>query len=87
LISENQGHTLAFMYSQLSLTSDIKIKAVGGYMTLLQVIFFFSFFLADRKYIFVCIILVLRLLCLFVFVGMSYRALPEAHSVEACEAL
>jgi len=40
--------TLAFLYSQLSLTSDAKISVVGGYMILLEVIFFF-FFLADHQ--------------------------------------
>jgi len=33
--------------------------------------------------VFVCMMLVLILLCLFVSIGMSYGALPEAHSVEA----
>jgi len=35
--------------------------------------------------VFVCMILVMILLCLFVFVGMSFGALPEAVSEEACE--
>jgi len=51
--------TLAFMYEQLSLTSDSADKAVGGYITLLVVLFFFLIFLMDHKCIFVCMILVL----------------------------
>jgi hypothetical protein len=38
------------------------------------------------KYFF-CMILVLILLCLSVFVGMSFGAFPEALSEEACEGL
>jgi len=51
---------LAFLYEQLSLTSDSSVASCGGYMTLLVVIFvFLLFYLLDRKYIVVCIILVL----------------------------
>jgi len=35
---------LAFLYEQLSLTSDSDVSVVGGYMTLLVVIFFSLFF-------------------------------------------
>jgi len=35
--------------------------------------------------VFVCMIFVLILLCLFVFVGMRFGALIEALSEEACE--
>jgi len=52
------GMTLTFLYSQLSLTSNANVKVVGGYMTLLNVIFF-SYFLVDHKCIFVFMILVL----------------------------
>jgi len=31
--------TLAFIYSHLSLTTDPKISVVGGYITLLKIIF------------------------------------------------
>ena len=36
------GMKLVFMYDQLSLTSDSAVKVVGGYMTLIVVIYFFS---------------------------------------------
>jgi len=35
---------LAFLYEQLNLTSSQHVFAVGGYMSLLVVIFFFFFF-------------------------------------------
>ena len=38
------GIGLAFLYEQLSLTSSSHVGAVGGYMSLLVVIFFFLFF-------------------------------------------
>jgi len=38
------GMGLAFLYEQLNLTSSSHVGAVGGYMTLLVVIFFFLFF-------------------------------------------
>ena len=51
---------LAFLYEQLSLTSDSFVASCGGYMTLLVVIFvFLLFYLLDRKCIVVCIILAL----------------------------
>ena len=50
------GMTLAFLYFQLSLPFDTKVKVVGGYMTLLKVIYIFLIFLVDHKCIFVCII-------------------------------
>jgi len=54
------GMRLAFLYEQLSLTSDSYVASFGGYMTLLVVIFvFLLFYLLDRKCIVVCIILVL----------------------------
>jgi hypothetical protein len=34
------GLALAFLYSQLSLTSDPRISVIGGYMTLFEVILF-----------------------------------------------
>jgi hypothetical protein len=34
------GMTLAFLYTQLTLDTEPTIGAVGGYMTLLEVIFF-----------------------------------------------
>jgi len=37
------GMTLAFLYEQISLTSDSAVKAIGGYMTLLVVIFSYFF--------------------------------------------
>jgi len=49
---------LAFLYEQLSLTSDSSVASCGGYMTLLVVIFVFLFlYLFDRKCLVVCIIL------------------------------
>jgi len=54
------GMRLAFLYEQLSLTSDSSVASCGDYMTLLVVIFvFLLFYLLDRKCIVVCIILVL----------------------------
>jgi len=54
------GMRLAFLYEQLSLTSDSYVTSCGGYMTLLVVIFvFLLFYLLDRKCIVVCIIIVL----------------------------
>jgi len=54
------GMGLAFLYEQLSLTSDSSVALCGSYMTLLVVIFvFLLFYLLDRKCIVVCIILVL----------------------------
>jgi len=54
------GMRLAFLYEQLSLTSDSSVASYGGYMTLLVVTFvFLLFYLLDRKCIVVCIILVL----------------------------
>jgi len=54
------GMGLAFLYEQLSLTSDSFVASCGGYMTLHVVIFvFLLFYLLDRKSIVVCIILVL----------------------------
>jgi len=38
---------LAFQYDQLSLTSDSSIGVVGGYMSLLVVIYIFFFFLSE----------------------------------------
>jgi len=38
------GMTLAFLYEQLSLTSDSAVKVVGDYMTLHVVISFFLVF-------------------------------------------
>jgi len=50
----------AFLYEQLSLTSDSSVASSGGYMTLLVVItVFLVFYLLDRKCIVVCIMLVL----------------------------
>jgi hypothetical protein len=51
--------TLAFLYDQLSFTSDSAVKALGGYMTLLVVIYFFLIFLVDHKCIVVCMIFVM----------------------------
>ena len=49
---------LAFLYDQLSLTSDSSVASIGGYMTLLVVIIvFLLFYLLDRKCLVVCIIL------------------------------
>jgi len=54
------GMALAFLYEQLSLTSDSYVASCGGYMTFLVVtIVFLIFYLLDRKCIVVCIILVL----------------------------
>ena len=54
------GMGLAFLYEQLSLTSDSFVASCGGYMTLLVVIFvFLLFYLLVRKCIVDCIILVL----------------------------
>jgi len=54
------GMRLAFLYEQLSLTSDSFMASCGGYMTLFVVIFvFLLFYLLDRKCIVVCIIFVL----------------------------
>jgi len=39
------GIWLAFLYEQLSPTSSSHVGAVGGYMSLLVVIYFFSYFL------------------------------------------
>jgi len=51
---------LAFLYEQLSLTSDSFVASCGGYMSLLVVIIvFLLFYLLDRKCIVVCIIFVL----------------------------
>ena len=51
---------LAFLYEQLSLTSDSSVASCGGYMTLLVVIIvFLIFYLLHRKCIVVYIILVL----------------------------
>jgi len=51
---------LAFLYEQLSLTSDSYVASCGGYMSLLVVIIvFLLFYLLDRKCIVVCIIFVL----------------------------
>jgi hypothetical protein len=51
---------LAFLYVQLSLTSDSYMASCGGYMTLFVVIIvFLILYLLDRKFIVVCIILVL----------------------------
>ena len=50
----------AFLYEELSLTSDPFVASCGGYMTLLVVIIvFLIFYLLDRKCIIVYIILVL----------------------------
>jgi len=38
------GMRLAFLYEQLSLTTNSHVGVVGGYMSLLVVIFFFSYF-------------------------------------------
>jgi hypothetical protein len=38
------GMRLSFLYEQLSLTSNSHVGAVGGYLSLLVVIFFFLFF-------------------------------------------
>jgi len=52
------GMGLAFLYDQLSLTSDSSVASCGGYMTLLVVIFvFLLFYLFDLKCLVVCIIL------------------------------
>jgi hypothetical protein len=52
------GMGLAFLYEQLSLTSDSSVASIGGYMTLLVVIIvFLLFYLLDRKCLVVCIIL------------------------------
>jgi len=40
------GMGLAFLYEQLSLTSSSHVGAVGGYISLLVVIFFFLIFLS-----------------------------------------
>lgn len=37
--------------------------------------------------VFICMIFVLILLCLFVFAVMGFGALPKAHFEEACEGL
>jgi len=51
---------LAFLYEQLSLTSDSFVASCGGYMALLVVIIIFLiFYLLDHKCIVVCTILVL----------------------------
>jgi len=51
---------LAFLYEQLSLTSDSSVASCGGYMSLLVVIIvFLLFYLLDHKCIVVCIIFVL----------------------------
>ena len=51
---------LAFLYEQLSLTSDSSVASCGGYMGLFVVIIvFLLFYLLDRKSIVVCIIFVL----------------------------
>jgi len=52
------GIGLAFLYDQLSLTSDSSVASCGGYMTLLVVIFVFHLlYLFDRKRLVVCIII------------------------------
>jgi len=43
------GMRLAFLYEQLNLTSDPYVDIVVGYMSLLVVIFFFVYFLVNRK--------------------------------------
>jgi hypothetical protein len=54
------GMRLAFLYEQLSLTSDSSVSSCVGYMTLLVVIIvFLIFYLLDGKCIVVRIILVL----------------------------
>ena len=40
------GMRLAFLYEQLNLTSSSHVGAVGGYMTLVVVIYFFLIFLS-----------------------------------------
>jgi len=74
------GMALAFLYENLSLTSDSYVASCGGYMTLLMVIIvFLIFYLLDRKCIIVCIIHVL----IFMFAGMSFRTLQEPPSEES----
>jgi len=54
------GMRLAFLYEQLSLTSDSSVAYFGGYMTLFVVIIvFLIFYLLECECIVVCIILVL----------------------------
>ena len=50
---------LAFLHEQLSLTSNSSVSVVGGYMTLLMVIFIFLIFLVNCKCMVVGTILVL----------------------------
>jgi hypothetical protein len=52
------GMRLAFLYEHLSLTSDPSVGVVGGYMSLLVVIYFLLIFLMNRKCIVVCMIVV-----------------------------
>jgi len=50
------GMTLDFLYTQLSLATDPTVGAVGGYMTPLEVIyFFFLIIIDDLQYYCVCI--------------------------------
>jgi len=52
------GMGLAFLYEQLSLTSDSSVASCGRYMTLFVIIFvFLLLYLFDRKCLVVCIIL------------------------------
>jgi len=41
------GMRLAFLYEQLSLTSNSNVGAVGGYMSLLVIIYFYMIFLVN----------------------------------------
>jgi len=52
------GMRLDFLYEQFSLTSDPSVAGVGGYMSLLVVIYFLLIFLMNRKCIVVCMLLV-----------------------------
>jgi len=40
------GMRLAFLYEQLNLTFSSRVGAIGGYMTLLMVIYYFLIFLS-----------------------------------------
>ena len=75
------GMRLAFLYEQISLTSDSSVASIGGYMTLLVVIFvFLLFYLLDRKCLVVCINLAVDInICFFVFAGMDFGAFLEHH--------
>ena len=69
------GMTLAFLYFQLSLTTDLKINNVGGYMTLLEVIFFSSFLqhiVNDLRYycVYICIYICLYDTCADIIVSL-----------------